>query len=719
MSFGPGVNMPSALTSGADAAADGATDGGAPALYTVTASPPPGVLIPGQASTVTVTGPPIASPAVNADPAAYAAQVTITTDVPLDPPHVVTLGETPLGDQLSFSLASPLRFGQVPIDTTLGQTFTVTNSANPGSPAANVSLVVGGSDAGVYTIAPASIASLGPGATSGTETITFAPTAAVPYPATLALQTSDPLCTALPAPIQVSGTGTNGQVVLSTSTLAFGTDPLDPLGLVNCGATGAAQTFTVTNKGNQAFTISGLALKLGASSPYTLSGTAAGTMVPIGQSVTITVTPQAIPATVANPSDPSPFTDQLTITTDVAADSPHVVNLVMQARGAVIANASVPTTWAFGTVSYGSIGTFTSTLQNTGNAPVTISLTGLAQPTIFTLQGEPQTAPGKGPGGAYAAVTGEFIPPSANGSWSDKGTLVLTAPQSFCGAPPMGWMGATTDGGTSAQAQWVSPSIQLSGSSNSAPPVTIAGSLAFPPSECGGPAPSGQSVTLTNNTNVTYGYRVAFSSGRFYTSNAADAGADSGTGSLASNGTATIVVLPGVPAAADGGAGPAITPGSAPFADNLLIAVENPDAGAPIASFTVPISWTLNGAVFVLPEGAGPNTDGMGAQYYPADTASGYTLPMKNTGNESASVTIVAEPQSGAFSVLPATIQVNPGTVAGPTLNSAAANACTSPDGGAAPALTVGTASFFYTGSVCQAFPLTKVTVESCSGTLQ
>jgi hypothetical protein len=732
LSLGPGVGMGFASDGGTVASTDGsvdamadagamdaaaAADAAPPPLFNISANPPPGLLMPGQASTVTVTSPPIPLAAGDVDPAAYAAAVTITTDVPLDPPHIVTLGQTPLGDQLTLSIPNPLRFGQVPITTTMAQTFTVSNSANPGSPAANVTLVVVGSDAGVYSVAPATIASLGPGATSGSETVNFAPTSPVPYPATLTLQTTDPVCTALPT-IQVSGTGTNGSVKLSTTNLAFGSNPNDAAGHVTCGETGATQTFTVTNIGNQAFNIKALTLGKGATSPF-LPPTASAMSLGIGAPpATITVAPRAIPATVADPSDATQFADTLTITTDITGETPTVVNLAMQARGAVIANVSIPTAWAFGTVSYGSIGTFTSTLQNTGNAPVSVSLTGLAQPTIFALQGDPLTVPGT-LSGAYTSLTGEFIPPSANGSWGDRGALVMTAPEGFCGAPPMGWTtAAPPDGGATAQPQWVGPTVQLSGSSNSSPPVTISGSLAFQPTECGGSAPSGMGVVLTNNTNVTYSYKAVFGSGKYYGLTAGGS-ADAGTGTLAPGGTATIVVHPVMPAAGDGGVGSGITPGSAPYADNLLVTVEGADAGSPIATFNVPISWTLNGAVLVLPQGAGPNTDEMGTHYYPADTVSGYTLPMQNTGNENATVTVVAEPQMGAFTPVPATIQLNPGHLTGPTLNSLATNACVDPDGGAPPPLTVGTASFFISsGSVCQFFPMPKVTVESCSGTL-
>jgi hypothetical protein len=166
-------------------------------------------LLPGASAVIAVSAPAIPSPATNPSPSAYAAELTITTDVPLDSPHVVLLGETPIGDQLAFSVSGPLRFGQVPVQTSLSQTFIVTNSANAGSAPATVSFVLSGTGAGGYTT-PAPLSNLAPGS-SLSDSLTFFPTAAVGYPAMLAAVTTDPLCTPLPAPVPVSGTGTRGQ----------------------------------------------------------------------------------------------------------------------------------------------------------------------------------------------------------------------------------------------------------------------------------------------------------------------------------------------------------------------------------------------------------------------------------------------------------------------------------------------------------------------------
>jgi hypothetical protein len=423
------------------------------AQYTVSASPPPGQLAPNASATVTVTAAAIPSPAANPAPSAFAASLTITTDVPFDEPHLVSLAETPLGDQLSLSTPT-LKFGQFPINmTTVPEAFTITNNANAGSPSASVSLAVTGSGASAYAVTPGAQSNIAPGGSvSKPESVTFDPSSAASFPATIALTTSDPLCTALPAPVQLSGTGAQGKVSVSTSTIAFGTDSSDPNGLVNCGATGLAHSFTVSNVGNASFQITGLALGLGASSPYGLSGDASTlpATIPIGGTATITVTPNAIPTAVADPDDASPFTDTLTVTTNAALDSPHVISLVMQARGAVISDTPLTTTWNFATVGAGTIATFTSTITNTGNAAAAVAFNGLKQPTIFGLQNNPTTVVA----GGVTSVIGQFIPPSANGQWADQGTLVVTPEQVFCEPLP---------------SSWSSPLISVSGSSNGNP----------------------------------------------------------------------------------------------------------------------------------------------------------------------------------------------------------------------------------------------------------
>jgi hypothetical protein len=634
--------------------------------YLVLPNPPPGLLHPGGSATVLVSAAAVPSPAPDPSPSAYAAQITITTDVPLDPPHVVTLGETPLGDQLAFTTVGPLRFGQVPINTSVSQAVGISNSGNQGSPPATFSFQIAG---GGYSISPSTLTLNAGGHSSNGQSVTFAPSAATTYAANLGLATTDALCTPLPSPLALAGTGTRGALSLSASTLAFGTDPQDPTGLVNCGATGTLQTLTLSNVGNQALNITGLALGKGAQSSFALSPSAVPISLGIGQSTTLTVTPSPIPAAVANPNDPSLFRDTLTVTTDAAQDSPHLVQLVMQARGAIIANTPLPTAWAFGTVAAGGIATFTSAIENTGNAPVLVKLGGLTLPSVFGVAGSPVTAAAN----AVTPIVGQFTPPTADGVWTDQGTLAVSPVQAFCAPLP---------------APWNAPTINLSGSSNGNPPVTIAGSLTFPASDCGGAAPAGQGVVVSNTTAGPLGFTAHLSAGTFYSLSPA-------AGTVSAGGTASIIVSPRtvVP-----GAG--VMPGFAPYADNLVVTV----ATSPPTTLTVPVSWTLAGAVLTLPQGAGPNG------FYVADTTSGFSLPLANTGNATAYVSAAIQPFGSFFLTPNPPIAVIPGIGASPQLvSSSSAPAC--------PATAQGTLTFVYSGPVCQPLPLASVNVHACTGT--
>ena len=562
--------------------------------------------------------------------------------------------------------------------TTAPQTFTVTNNANAGSPSANFSVAVVG-DAGAYAVVPPSQSNVGPsGGASGPESVTFEPSSAVPLTTAVALTTSDPLCTPLPPSLQLNGAGSQSSVAVSASTIAFGTDPGDPSGFVNCGATGPAHAVTVTNLGNTSFHLSGLALGLGSNSPYVLSVTGATLppTVPAGENATLSLTPKPIPSRVANPNDASAFSDTLTITTDATGDAPHIVSLVMQPRGAVIPNTPLATTWSFGTIGAGTIGTYTNTITNTGNASATVILGGLKLASIFGLENHPTLAVANG----VTPVVGEFSPPTDNGQWTDQGTVVVAPTQALCEPLPPSW----TD-----------PRISLSGAVNANPPVTVSGTLAFPATSCGSAAPAALAITLTNSTSQVLAFTTSLNSGALYTATPAS------PGTLPAHGTASVTVTPKT---VTSGAG--VLAGSAPYADDLLVTIQS----SPVTTFTIPITWTLNGAVLSLPQGLGPNRDTTGHLFYAADSQSNFELPMSNTGTAGASVTFQMQP-AGAVSLSPAPpIHVQPGVVALPLLTSAGSNAT-------CPATTSVSVTLLSSGPVCQPFPSSPVTIQSCVGT--
>ena len=190
------------------------------------------------------------------------------------------------------------------------------------------------------------------------------------------------------------------------------------------------------------------------------------------------------------------------------------------------------------------------------------------------------------------------------------------------------------------------------------------------------------------------------SSGAFYTLQNPTMG-DASAGIIPGNGVAVLGVTPQTVTP-----GPGVVAGSAPYADDLVITIQS----QPQSGVTIPISWTLNGAVLSLPEGLGPNRDSSGASFYAADTQSGLTLPIANSGTATASVDFGVQP-AGAFSLSPAPpVSVVPGITALPRLTSASSDAT-------CPATTSGSVTFLYSGPVCRPIPVSQVTIQSCVGT--
>jgi hypothetical protein len=675
-----------------------------------------GVLNPGDSATVTVgvkqampsaagAGAPWTAPT----PAALAAQLTVTTNVPgLSNSAVIALSEIPVGDQLFVSLGqalvpiSSLDFGTVPAGTPSPptRTFVVTNGANAGSADAKFSLGVTPATPSVYSVTGSSLAA----GRSVVETITFTPAGDASYPATLQLTRTDstaPLCAPLPAPVALTGTGTQGVPTVSAAPngLSFGA--------VNCGTAAAPQSFTVTNKGHQAFNIKGLTLGKTTSSPFAVT-TPPPIPVAAGQTVTITVQPQMIPAQLAHPGDvfdTSLFSDTLTIQTNAYPPGAGTqIPLSMQAQGAIIVDTTpaLNTTWDFGTVSAGSIGTITKSIQNIGNLPATVSL-GAVSPqvssSVFSLASSPTTAPGTSvPGVAVTTpIVGQFTAPAlVAGSWVVDETLSVTG--ALCGLLPSQ---------NPLPAQWNNPTIHLSGASTSNPIVTASDShISFPPTECGSPVPGPQFITLTNLTNQAYPVSATLvGMGSHYsvliTGNAT---------SLPALGTVTIEVAP-LPV------NPAfrliLATGPAPYADNLLVKIGPP--ASPVETLNFPISWSLNGAVLSLQQSPKQTLGLQGQEFYLADSTSARPLTIVNSGNEA--VSVVFQPSDTTFTVSPSPLLVSTLGAQAQLFNTSLAPPCVPPPTGPNTRL-----SFGYTACpACPTVPVCNplpafVQVLSCTG---
>jgi hypothetical protein len=534
----------------------------------------------GDLDTITVTPNVIPPNPPNTNPSFFGDIITLTSNVPLDNPHTVTLSETPLGDIIQVS-ATNFPFGNQPVNTSgTPQTFTITNNANPGSPSANVTITAGGDNPGDFTLAPGT-ATLAPGATSGPISLDFAapgtasPLGGPPYDETITIDTgADVLCAALPGALTASGTAVVAGPEYSPTSLGFGN--------VNCGTAAGARTISVSNTGGNPFTVQTATL---------LNGTVNGTyftvssnptlpaVVPPNTSgaITITVTPNAIPFPVPSVPDTGTYSDSLLITTDadVAPASPNQsVPLLMGAKGVIIANNLVTTSWNFGQVPFGSTGDFNIPINNTGNANAFATLT----TTQTTDYGLPLglIPPGNG------LFTATFTPPNQPGAFPDTGTLTIAPAeeQVFCQPLP---------------ASWGPPvAVTLTGTETNSSVTSVSPtSLPFPAANCGGTAPQGEPVTIFNSANAPVDFTATLLNGASYALSTTG-------GSVPAGGSIGVVVTPQLNLARNGGG----NTGSAPYSDTLKIQI----LGGAAATYLVPITETVNGAVFTLIPEAGNGT---------------------------------------------------------------------------------------------------------------
>ena len=367
-------------------------------------------------------------------------QITVTTDIAGDVPHVIGLTETPIGDVITLVPAPPGPFdlGPTPVTTTSqAQTFEIVNSASSATAPANLTISSTNLDFGVTP----SISVPSAGGSVNVPLTFAAPATAGLQTSNLTITTTDPLCAALPgaAPstlrpgtYPVEATATEAGPSIQPGSLNFG--------LNNCGAPAAgAQNITITNTGNQDFHVTSWTVSnpsyytLSSSSPLGVDVQANG-----GNSVVITVTPNAIPATVtAVPAYPT-YAGTVFIDTDANVAVPDfTVSLTMGAQGVIVNNNLATTTFAFGTVTVPGRSDQIVTIDNVGNWPLQAELAGL-NTGVFFLSPSP-TLEATSPGDTNLVTV--FAPNVAHTSWADTATLVIapTAGGVFCSPLPESW----------------------------------------------------------------------------------------------------------------------------------------------------------------------------------------------------------------------------------------------------------------------------------------
>ncbi|MFT3707353.1 MAG: choice-of-anchor D domain-containing protein [Archangium sp.] len=324
--------------------------------YTLSMSPPSGDVAP-DGGTMRLTVTPLPIPQTSAiTNNLYGDLLHITTDVNGDLPRDIPLTQTARGSIFSLS-TQLLDFGDVARNTVATAQFTLTNTGNaPGT----LQFAPGQS---VFSLPASQFVA---GGSSATIVGSFSPvsaTSAVTDEALLTVPGSTVLCQPLPAPmtpagpprLPLAGRGVASVVVVQSVTqLTFGTN-----GLVPCGTTAMAKTFTLRNDSTQNLNL--MYMLSGASGSYTVTGPP---MVNSGATATVTVTPRMIPTTSETTTDLYAATVTVNAT-GTGFSEQHTVALHMTAQGARL---------SFNPTQLRNLGTQNFTVVNSGNGQATFTL---------------------------------------------------------------------------------------------------------------------------------------------------------------------------------------------------------------------------------------------------------------------------------------------------------------------------------------------------------
>jgi len=248
--------------------------------------------------------------------------------------------------------ANSLAFGSQAVGaTSAAQTVTLSNTGNGALSITGIALTgANPSDFAQSNNCGASVAAGG----SCTISVTFTPAARGSFTAAVSIADN---ASGSPQTVALSGTGASSGVGLSPSSLSFGNEPV--------GVVSPSQTITLSNTGNAALSITGLALAGANPSDFAQSNNC-GASVAAGGSCTISVT--------FTPAARGSFTAAVSVA-DNASGSPQTATL--SGTGASPGVSLSPSSLAFGGVPIDSVSSLqTISLSNTGNA--VLSITSLA-----------------------------------------------------------------------------------------------------------------------------------------------------------------------------------------------------------------------------------------------------------------------------------------------------------------------------------------------------
>jgi len=361
-------------------------------------------------------------------------------------PQAIALTGTGLGPAASLSVTS-FSFGSEPVGSSTATEYIVLT--NTGNATLNItSVTVIGANVSSFPFGNGCIATLAAGANC-TLHGHFGPVTAGALTASITIVDN---AGNSPQTIALSGTGLGPAVSLSATSLSFGSSAV--------GTATASQSVTLTNTGQEALSITSIAVTGANSTSFPLTNNC-GTSVAAGASCTITgdfdpITGGALSASVK--------------ITDNAFGSPQSIALTGTGLGPAVSLS--PTSVAFGSEAVGSAtASQYITMTNTGNQALAISSIGItgANASSFTFGNSCGTSLAAG---ANCSIHGHFNP-LANGSL----TATITITDNAGGSPQ---------------------TVALSGTGLGPTATLSATSLSFGSSPVG-TATASQSVTLTNS----------------------------------------------------------------------------------------------------------------------------------------------------------------------------------------------------------------------------
>jgi hypothetical protein len=245
---------------------------------------------------ISVTFTPVAS-------GSFTASVTFT-DNASGSPQAVALSGTGASPVVSLSPTS-LSFGNQPVGVaSASQTITLSNTGNAALSVGSIGLT--GTNPSDFAQSNNCGTSVAAGANCAIS-VTFTPVANGSFTASVTLTDN---ASGSPQAVALSGTGTSPVVSLSTTSLSFGNEPID--------VASSSQTVTLSNTGNAALSITGLAIGGANGNDFAEVADTCGSSVAVGANCAIGV--------IFTPSLAGAETASITVT-DNAPGSPQAVAL--------------------------------------------------------------------------------------------------------------------------------------------------------------------------------------------------------------------------------------------------------------------------------------------------------------------------------------------------------------------------------------------------------